>query len=220
MKGSGWARLFRASLGRLRALGPSPHITIPLFAIQEQDVKDFEFYGFVIRQSLLYGFDLFPISPLLLALILQDENLALQDEFISHVADDASKRLATWPPQPGQHGNAEPDLAYGNDPMNLIADCDLLGAFPVYICILFCRTLIDSFQISRVRSMPAEQLASLTPILKCGLLFKIISRNDSSIFNPTHPFNSALHTGFFRKSHGLLDVSQVWLKFKLFNDLS
>jgi hypothetical protein len=187
-------------------------VDLPLFAIQEQNINDFEFYGFVIRQSLLYGFDLFPISPFLLALILQDENLALHNEFITHVADDAAKRLATWPPRPGQLGtrNAEPDLAYGNDPMNLIADCDLLGAFPVYIHILFCRILINSSQISRVRSMSAEQLASLTLILKRGLLLKIISRNDSSILNPTHPFNLALHTGFFRKSHGLLDVSQVF----------
>jgi hypothetical protein len=102
-----------------------------MIAIQETDRRAFEFYGFLIRQSLLWKFDLFPISPFLLALILHGRSdPALEDSLIARVADNAAERLATWPPTllPGQ---TELNLVYGHDPLNLLAECDLLNMFPV-----------------------------------------------------------------------------------------
>jgi len=134
-----WTQLIKKIVSRTHHWVTTPTddyftpVDLPEFVLQNGDKQDFEFYGFIIRQSLLWGFDLFPISPFLLAIILDGEKLALQDNLIASVALDAAKRLATWPPKRRQEDDALLDLEYGKDPLNLLAECDLLNAFSVYL---------------------------------------------------------------------------------------
>ena len=87
-----------------------------------------------MRQSILWNLNLFPISPFLLALILHGKP-ALGDTFIAHVADNAAERLSSWPPVP-LPGQTDLNLAFGHDPIRLLAESDLLDMFPVAIILI------------------------------------------------------------------------------------
>ncbi len=49
----------------------SPSNPLPT-TISNEDIQHFQLYGFIIRQSLIWGLDILPISPFLLGLLFQD----------------------------------------------------------------------------------------------------------------------------------------------------
>jgi len=109
-------------------------VNLPSLAIQDDDIEDFKFYGFLIRQTIFFGFDLLPISPFLLALILtKDLTLPFLPGFIEKVGDTVASRLSTWPPIPVMqpNGTTQVILDLSNDPMRLFMESDILQNFQV-----------------------------------------------------------------------------------------
>ena len=114
-------------------------VNLPSLAIQDDDIEDFKFYGFLIRQTIFFGFDLLPISPFLLALILtEDLTLAFSPSFIQKVGNTAASRLSSWPPIPimQPNGTTQLGLDLSQDPMRLLMESDVLQSFQVIFIIL------------------------------------------------------------------------------------
>lgn len=98
---------------------------VPAPVVSERDRKVFVFFGFIIRQSFVWGFDTLPISPFFLAFLFKNFVHATAPEFVNAVAPQAAKRLASWPPRavgpPNEDGTpASLVLDGAADPMSLI----------------------------------------------------------------------------------------------------
>ena len=89
--------------------------------ITSSDIREFKTYGLILRQSFFWGFHVYPISPFFIALMLQDIDSAISQDFIEKVAPAASARLCTWPPpEMNSNGTRTLQLAYGVDLMALL----------------------------------------------------------------------------------------------------
>lgn len=90
--------------------------------VTASDLREFKTYGFILRQTFFWGFHAYPISPFIIALMLQDINAAISQDFIERVAPAAAARLRTWPPSSitNSNGTRTLQLAYGADPMALL----------------------------------------------------------------------------------------------------
>ena len=97
----------------------------------EQDCQVFRLCGFTLRLGFLWGLDVFPISPFLLALILKNLDFALSTSFISSIAATAARRLSTWPPRISGSGTLVFELRLGADPLLMLLQSDHLQVFQV-----------------------------------------------------------------------------------------
>ena len=90
--------------------------------VTSSDIREFKTYGLILRQSFFWGFHAYPISPFFIALMLQDIDAAISQDFIENVAPAAAARLRTWPPPEiiNDNGTRTLQLAYGVDPMALL----------------------------------------------------------------------------------------------------
>jgi hypothetical protein len=90
--------------------------------VTPSDIREFKTYGLILRQSFFWGFHAYPISPFFIALMLQDIDAAVSEDFIECVAPAAAARLRTWPPPEiiNNNGTRTLQLAYGVDPMALL----------------------------------------------------------------------------------------------------
>lgn len=92
--------------------------------VGESDLLDYAFYGFIIRQTILWKLDPLPVSPHLIAVIFGNYQRAMVPSFIDHVSEQAAIRLATWPPAevPQADGTSVRNLSLLCDPMTLIME--------------------------------------------------------------------------------------------------
>ena len=119
----------------------TPTNIMPL-SVTPSNIEDFNFYGFLLRQSLIWGLDPFPISPFFIAIVLADLESAMSMDFINAVSPLSALRLATWPPQEivdVEDGSCRLELEYTKDPMKLLNSClDFTQVRFCFLLIILC----------------------------------------------------------------------------------
>ncbi|KAF8913128.1 hypothetical protein CPB84DRAFT_516526 [Gymnopilus junonius] len=168
------------------------------FSVTPADKNDFEFYGFIFRQSLIWGLDPFPISPFFIALVLASLSAAMSPEFIKTVSPLSAQRLATWPPLEitnVENGTVFLDLDYRRDPMKLLTSC------------------LEFSQMDRIKAMLPAQRRMMTPFIQYAHLFRVILQSENkenTLLDPTHPILSAFKKGLLQPHiETCLDLQQV-----------
>ena len=77
--------------------------------------------------ALFWGQDILPVSPMLIALLLEDFDAAIDKSFLQAVTPDMAARFATWPPRRvpvagSATGQTMFDVNIREDPMSLILE--------------------------------------------------------------------------------------------------
>lgn len=106
----------------------SNHLYTPAitsFPLTPSDLRDFTVYGIIIRNAIILGMDLLPISPIFIHFLLTDFTASTNPAFVAEVAPELSARIATWPPPHVLNptsGARELNIIFGQDPYNIFVE--------------------------------------------------------------------------------------------------
>lgn len=165
---------------------------IPGTPVADTDLVYFKACGIMLRLAFLWGQDTIPISPMLLALLISGPEAAMDREFLSALAPEIAKRLATWPPQriPSRERPEQMvyDVSTGKDPMNLVGQYVPGNTHVSRAVSISGSTLnIKPLQVTHIMNLSPAGIESLNTLIQSGLLFEARE--------PTHPIFDALRLG-------------------------
>ncbi|KAJ8462922.1 hypothetical protein ONZ51_g10588 [Trametes cubensis] len=131
---------------------------IPVTLINPADDHFFHACGILLRMALFWGQDILPVSPMLIALLLEDFDAAIDKSFLQAVTPDMAARFATWPPRRvpvagSATGQTMFDVNIREDPMSLILEH------------------VPATQVSHIRVVSEESTDYMTKVIAAAVFF-------------------------------------------------
>ncbi|KAI0349012.1 hypothetical protein OH77DRAFT_263486 [Trametes cingulata] len=172
---------------------------IPGTPLSRADLDYYRACGVVLSMALLWGQDILPISPMLLALLVGGYEAACDKKLLTCLSPKLVARLDTWPPPRIQNdvtGSQEYQVQLGRDPMNLVME------------------FVPNTQASHIRHLSVEGVDALTPTLTSGLLFQAKSEDLGHPGGELHTIYRVMKEGLdqqgLTRSHiGRLETSSI-----------